>query len=253
MNLARRPEAAESSPIESEIEPRRFSIEFNKETIDANDDEGLPDRPRCSRSWRPPRPTRNSESSSTGPAATAGSSATRSRCPRTNVQTDGLNPHGTGSYLVVHETKFGDFVLDFDYKLTKGCNSGVFIRVERLERPGQHRHRSRARRHDGHTACTIPAHLYDLVAPKENAQKPAGEWNHMTITARGPKMTVTLNDKEVSTINLDEWNEPGKRPDGSSHKFDNVAIGKLPRTGYFGFQDHGSDCWFKNVKIKELD
>ena len=65
-------------------------------------------------------------------------------------------------------------------------------------------------------------------------------------------MTVTLNGVEVTSINLDEWNTPGKRPDGSSHKFTNVAIGKLPRTGYFGFQDHGSDCWFKNIKFKSL-
>ena len=57
-----------------------------------------------------------------------------------------------------------------------------------------------------------------------------------------PKITVVLNGKLVSTINLDEWNESGKRPDGSSHKFGGVAIGKLPRTGYFGFQDHGSDA-----------
>jgi hypothetical protein len=172
--------------------------------------------------------------------------------PKDNVQSDGLNPHGTGSYLVVHETKFGDFVFEFDYKLTKGCNSGVFIRVSDLNDPVPTGievaldDTTEAGMHDSGA-------FYDLVATKENAQKPAGEWNHMTIMARGPKMTVTLNDKEVSTINLDEWNEPGKRPDGSNHKFDNVAIGKLPRTGYLGFQDHGSDCWFKNVKIKELD
>jgi hypothetical protein len=72
----------------------------------------------------------------------------------------------------------------------------------------------------------------------------------MTITAFGPKITIVLNGKEVSSINLDEWNEPGKRPDGTSHKFRGVAIGKLPRIGYIGFQDHGNDCWFKNVKIK---
>ena len=44
--------------------------------------------------------------------------------PKANVQPDGLNPHGTGSYLVVHEHKLGDFVLDFDYKLTKRMQLG---------------------------------------------------------------------------------------------------------------------------------
>jgi len=172
--------------------------------------------------------------------------------PKGNVQADGLNPHGTGSYLVVHETKVADFVLDFDYKLSKGCNSGVFIRVSDLSDPVNTGIEVALDDTTG-TGMHDPGALYDLVAPKENAQKPAGEWNHMTITAKGPKIAVVLNDARVSTIDLDEWNEPGKRPDGSSHKFSNVAIGKLPRTGYFGFQDHGSDCWFKNIKIKDPD
>jgi hypothetical protein len=169
--------------------------------------------------------------------------------PKVNVQADGLNPHGTGSYLVVHETKVGDFVLDFDYKLSKGCNSGVFIRTSDLKNPVNTGIEVALDDTTGNGLHDSGA-LYDLVAPSENAQKPAGEWNHMTINALGPKITIILNGKEVSTINLDEWTEPGKRPDGSSHKFGDVAIGKLPRIGYIGFQDHGSDCWFKNVKIK---
>jgi len=64
---------------------------------------------------------------------------------------------------------------------------------------------------------------------------------------------VVLNGTEVSSINLNEWNAKGRRPDGSRHKFSDVAIGKLPRTGYLGFQDHGSDCWFKNIKIMDSD
>ena len=55
--------------------------------------------------------------------------------PKANVQADGLNPHGSGGYIVVHEKPHGDFVLDFDYKLTKGCNSGVFLRVGDLKDP----------------------------------------------------------------------------------------------------------------------
>jgi hypothetical protein len=169
--------------------------------------------------------------------------------PKENVQADGLNPHATGSYLVVHDTQVGDFVLDFDYKLSKGCNSGVFLRTSDLKNPVNTGIEIALDDTTGH-GLHDPGALYDLVAPRENAQKPAGEWNHMTITAFGPKITIILNAKEVSTINLDEWNEPGKRPDGTSHKFRGVAIGKLPRIGYIGFQDHGSDCWFKNVKIK---
>jgi hypothetical protein len=171
--------------------------------------------------------------------------------PTAFVQREGLNPHGTGSYLVVHETKAGDFALDFDYKLTKGCNSGVFIRVSDLHDPVQSGIEIALDDTTG-SGMHDPGALYDLVAPRTNAQKPAGEWNHMTISAAGPRISVVLNGTEVSSINLDQWNTPGKRPDGSKHKFSKVTIGKLPHHGYFGFQDHGSDCWFKNIKLKEI-
>ena len=56
-----------------------------------------------------------------------------------------------------------------------------------------------------------PGALHDLVAARTNTQKPVGEWNHMTITVSGPKISVVLNGTELSTINLDEWSTPGKR------------------------------------------
>ena len=170
--------------------------------------------------------------------------------PKANVQADGLNPHDSGGYIVVHEKPLGDFVLDFDYKLSKGCNSGVFVRVNDLKDPvmtGLEIAIDDTKGHGLHDSGAI----YDLVAPKSNAQKPVGEWNHMTIVAQGPIIGVILNGEPISNINLNKFDKAGKRPDGSDHKFEKVNFKALGRTGYFGFQDHGQDCWFKNVKVKE--
>jgi serine/threonine protein kinase len=168
--------------------------------------------------------------------------------PARHVQPDGLNPHGTGSYLVAYEQKVGDFVLDFDYKLTADCNSGVFLRVGDLNDPPN-------------TGIEVevvdkpvrpfrePGAFCDLVPAAPLAQKPTGEWNHMTITAQGPEISVTLNGRDVSRINLDEWTVPGKRPDGTGHKFEDVAFAKLSRSGYIGFQDLKGDCWFKDIHL----
>lgn len=169
-----------------------------------------------------------------------------------NVQADGLNPHGSGGYIVVHEAPVGDFTLDFDYKLSKGCNSGVFIRVGDLKDPVMTGIEVALDDTQGHGLHDSGA-FYDLVPPARNAQKPAGQWNHMTITAKGAKVEVALNGEKVSEIDLDQWGETGKRPDGSGHKFKGVTVKNLPRAGHFGFQDHGQDCWYKNVKIKVLD
>ena len=171
--------------------------------------------------------------------------------PKANIQPDGLNPHGSGGYLVVYDQPRGDFTLDFDYKLSKGCNSGVFVRVGNLKDPVNTGLEIAIDDTTG-TGVHDSGAIYDLVAPTKNTQKPVGEWNHMTITAKGPKISVVLNEIEVSTIDLDQWTQAGKRPDGSSHKFGELVVKELNRPGYFGFQDHGQDSWYKNVKIKEL-
>jgi hypothetical protein len=112
--------------------------------------------------------------------------------PEANVQADGLNPHKSGGYIVMYDQKVQDFALDFDYKISPGCNSGVFIRVGDPKDPVNTGievaidDTQAAGMHDAGA-------FYDLVSPKLNAQKPAGEWNHMTITAKGPAMSVVLN------------------------------------------------------------
>src|SRR5262249_48091525 len=93
--------------------------------------------------------------------------------------------------------------------------------------------------------------LYDLVKPSKNVMKPVGEWNHIVITSKGPKIAVELNGEVVTRADLDEWTKPNRRPDGTEHKFD-VAYKDHPRHGYIGLQDHGGDCWYKNIKMRPL-
>src|SRR6185312_13800576 len=102
----------------------------------------------------------------------------------------------------------------FDYKLSKGCNSGVFLRVGDLGDPVNTGIEVALDDTTG-TSYVDPGAFYDLVPPNANVQKPAGQWNHMTIRAVGPVLAVSLNDKDVSRINLDEWTVTGKRPDGT--------------------------------------
>ena len=71
------------------------------------------------------------------------------------------------------------------------------------------------------------------------------------ITCDKNKIEVEVNGELVSKMNLDEWTEKNKRADGTPHKFD-VAYKNHPRHGYIGLQDHGSDCWYRNIKLKPL-
>jgi hypothetical protein len=93
--------------------------------------------------------------------------------------------------------------------------------------------------------------IYDLVAPSKDKTKPPGEWNSVTITCKGPVITVDVNGEQVSRIDCDEWTQSGKRLDGSKNKFAR-AIKDFPRSGYLGLQDHGGKTWYKNIKMKPL-
>jgi len=181
---------------------------------------------------------------------------TSSEKPSKRPVEDGcINPHKSGGYMVIHEKTWGDFVLSFDFKISKGCNSGVFVRTFPLTpRPGKDVGFNGIEIAIDDTTGTSfheTGAVYDLVKPTKNAMKPAGEWNRMVVTCDKNLIRVELNGERVTEMNLDQFPEKNKRPDGSMHKFD-VAYKDHPRTGYFGFQDHGKDCWYKNVKVKVL-
>jgi hypothetical protein len=171
------------------------------------------------------------------------------------VEDGALNPHGCGGYMLIHEQPWGDFVLSVDFKISPHCNSGIFFRTFPLE--------PREGRDVGYNGIEIAVDdttgadfhdtgaLYDLVKPTRNAMKPAGEWNRLVLTCDDNLISIELNGEVVTRMDLDEWPEMNRRPDGTEHKFD-VAYKDHPRKGYLGFQDHGGDCWYKNVKIKPL-
>src|SRR5262249_51067716 len=57
---------------------------------------------------------------------------------RTPVEDGSINPHKCGAYMMVHREQWDNFILALDFKISKTCNSGVFVRTESLTpRPGK--------------------------------------------------------------------------------------------------------------------
>lgn len=177
------------------------------------------------------------------------------KLPKTPVEDGCINPHKAGHYMVVHKEQWENYVLALDFKISKKCNSGVFIRTFSLTpRPGKDvgfngmeiaiDDTTTAGFHD-------TGAIYDLVKPSKNAMKPVGEWNHIVVTSNKSKIEIELNGDTVTKMDTSEWPKPNVRPDGSAHKFD-IAYKDHPVKGYIGLQDHGSPCWYKNIKLKPL-
>ena len=171
-----------------------------------------------------------------------------------HVHNGTLNPHPC-NYMLIHKDVHRDFKLSLEFKLSPKCNSGVFIRTFPLK--------PREGKDVGFNGIEVAIDdtttnglhdtgaLYDLVSPSKNAMKPAGQWNHLQVTCDKNLITVEVNSTEVARMDLDQWTVLNKRPDGTDHKF-NVVYKDHPRCGYIGLQDHGSDAWYRNVKLLKL-
>ena len=166
------------------------------------------------------------------------------------IEEGSINPHKSGHYMMIHEKKWENFMFRLDFKISKGCNSGIFFRTYSLQ--------PRRGKDVGFNGMEIAVDdtitagyhdtgaIYDLEKPRVNAMRPAGQWNQLELTCDRNLIFVSVNGKRVSQMDTDQFPEPNKRPDGSRHKFD-VAYKNHPRLGYIGLQDHGADCWYKPV------
>jgi hypothetical protein len=151
------------------------------------------------------------------------------------------------------EEEFGDFVLELEFKCSAGCNSGVFIRTSDIRDNVQTGLEIQIFDSVGKTKMEkhYCGAIYDALAPLKNAEKQIGEWNSMRITARGPSIVVELNGERVIEMDLDQWSEAGKNPDGTENKF-KKALRDFPRRGFIGLQDHHKAVGFRKIRIKEI-
>lgn len=149
--------------------------------------------------------------------------------------------------------EYGNFILDLEFKVAKKTNSGLLFRVADTrhyvqtgielqvfdsygKEPGRH-------------SCGA---IYDCLAPSKNVVRPHGEWNHMTLTAQDNRINIVMNGEQIIDMDLNDWTEPQKNPDGTKNKF-KTAYKNISRRGCIGFQDHGDPVWYRNIKIKSLD
>jgi sugar phosphate isomerase/epimerase len=166
---------------------------------------------------------------------------------------DGAIAWKRGCGFLWSRERFGNFVLELEFKVNKGTNSGVFVRtgsrgnwlhsgieVQVLDSHG----RAQPSRHD----CGA---IYDCLAPRVNAARPAGEWNQLAVICRDNLLQVELNGQRIIDMDLNHWTEAHKNPDGSGNKF-NTAYKDMPREGFIGLQDHGNPVWYRNMRIRVL-
>jgi hypothetical protein len=133
--------------------------------------------------------------------------------------------------------KYKDFILDLEFKIGEGGNSGVFLRVGDLQNHVDSGFEiqildTHGKENPGPHDC---GGVIGTAAPSKNMAKPAGEWNRYIITCQGSQLKVELNGEQIIDLELDK-----------------SAVKDRPSEGYISFQDEGKRVWYRNVRIREL-
>jgi hypothetical protein len=158
------------------------------------------------------------------------------------------------------KSEHANFILDLEFKNAAGTNSGVIlyctdtknwipksVEIQIADDFADKWAKSPASWHCGA--------VFGHVTPTPNLVKKPGEWNQMTIEARGQHVKVWLNGTLASEMDMAKWTSAKKNPDGTDiPAWLSTPFAELPTKGRIGFQGkHGeATIWFRNIRIKDL-
>jgi hypothetical protein len=183
---------------------------------------------------------------------------------------------------------FGDFDLVFDWRISRGGNSGVKYRIQdhvflrdgrigrfedlvnhslkdrRTDRPSkgqdyvigfEYQILDNARNSDARAGLSHTAGaLYDMVPPERDASRPVGEFNHSRIVLKGTHVEQWLNAVKVVDADLaapEIKQHIAKRWTANSPVY-NLLGGQPKHECPISLQNHGDEVWFRNIKIRVI-
>ncbi|WKK59769.1 DUF1080 domain-containing protein [Sphingobacterium sp. BN32] len=160
------------------------------------------------------------------------------------------NPVAKFGKNIYTKDQYGDFVYRFEFKLTPGANNGIGIRTP-IDGDAAYAGMEIQVLDDGAEVYKdlkeyqYHGSVYGIIAAKRGALKPVGEWNTEEIRIQGNKIKVTVNGKVIVDGDLKEATKNGTA-DKKSHP------GLENKLGHIGFLGHGTEVFFRNIRVKRL-
>lgn len=148
-----------------------------------------------------------------------------------------------GSLTYKRKTVPDDFELRFEWKVSKGCNSGVYYR------PGQVEYQvlDNVDSPYGENPRQSAAALFFCMATSKDATRPVGQWNSGRVVCKGTMIQHWLNGEKVLDFDYTnpKWAE--------MVQLLTIRGGDLSgRGGELWLQDHGQPVWYRNLRWREI-
>ncbi len=162
------------------------------------------------------------------------------------------------SGYVVTDKQYENFILSWDWKLSKGGNSGMLYHV--VERPQFSVPYVTGPEYQLIDEPNFPEKLeewqkcgvdYAMYLPDKSKMKinPAGEWNNSQIVFDNGHVEHWMNGEKI--LEFEAWTDDWHARKNSG-KWANAPEYGLAKKGVICLQDHGYPAQFRNIKIKEL-
>jgi len=156
--------------------------------------------------------------------------------------------------------EYDDFILDLDFQNADGTNSGVIVHatdiVEWIPNSVEIQIADDYSKQWSKAAPTWQcAAIFGRKPATNKSLKPAGEWNHFTITCKGKMISIILNGTLVNECNMDDFTSSKVNPDGSNvPSWLKNPMSTLALRGHIGLQGKhaGAPIYFRNVKVFKL-
>ncbi|HLA88841.1 MAG TPA: DUF1080 domain-containing protein [Gemmatimonadaceae bacterium] len=168
---------------------------------------------------------------------------------------DGLLRKDATTRDLMTKEQFGDFELEFEWKLGAGGNAGVFYRATeeypRIYWSGpEYQLLDDANAPDGRNRLTSAGAAYGLYPAPAGIVKPADEWNASRIVAKGAHVEHWLNGRKLLEYDLWSADWEAKVKPGKFSAWPNYGRAKR---GHLGIQgDHNGPLALRNIRIREL-
>lgn len=176
---------------------------------------------------------------------------------------------------IIFDTKYKNFELELEWKISKGGNSGIFYLAQEVKRPDgkfepiyisapEYQVLDNENHPDAKLGAVLgirqAGSLYDMIPADPQNAKGYGEWNKTKIMVYKGTVVHGLNGENVVEYHLwtQQWTDLLQSSKFSEKKWPEAFAllnncGGENHEGFIGLQDHGDDVWYRNIRVKVLD